>query len=133
MFGSVALFALLNAVFVASSTIRAPAAAAVASKASASISPSPDAITVFETCVDINIKTNCLIWSATTLPVGCTSLAANGQASDVSSVISQPGVECILFTSTTCTGSSQIVNGTINDLNVVGFNDLANSFTCEST
>ncbi|KAF7377733.1 hypothetical protein MSAN_00196300 [Mycena sanguinolenta] len=130
MFKSLALFALLNAVFVSSTTIqRAPAAAAVAS--AANVSPAPDAVQVLETCINANIN-NCLIWSATTLPVGCTNLAANGQASDVSSVSTSAGVECTLFTSTTCTGSSQIINGTINDLSVVAFNDVANSFTCQS-
>ncbi|KAJ7239971.1 hypothetical protein B0H12DRAFT_1135434, partial [Mycena haematopus] len=71
MFKSLALFALLNAVFVSSSSIRAPAAAAVASKAS--VGPTPLAITVFETCINTNLN-DCLIWSATTLPVGCTNL-----------------------------------------------------------
>ncbi|KAF8188934.1 hypothetical protein K438DRAFT_1936235 [Mycena galopus ATCC 62051] len=131
MFKSLTLFAFLNVVFVSSSTIRSPAAAAVASKAGADIGPSPDAVTVFETCINVNID-DCLIWSATTLPVGCTNLAANGQTSDVSSVISSAGVACTLFTSTTCTGTSQIINGTVNDLSVVGYNDIANSFSCDS-
>ncbi|KAJ7254706.1 hypothetical protein B0H12DRAFT_1114921 [Mycena haematopus] len=129
MFKSLALFALLNAVLVSSSSIRAPAAAAVASKATAG--PTPLAITVFETCINTNLN-DCLIWSATTLPVGCTNLAANGQASDVSSVVSSAGVECILFTYVTCTGSSQIINGTLDALSVVGFDNRANSFTCQS-
>ncbi|KAJ7695364.1 hypothetical protein B0H17DRAFT_1131421 [Mycena rosella] len=129
-FQTLALFALVNAAF-ASSIARAPAAAAVAQAESAA-GLSPEAITVLETCVNENLS-NCLIWTATTLPVGCTSLAANGQASDVSSVSSSTGIECTFFTSTTCTGSSQIINGTIDTLTVVAFDNLANSFTCQSS
>ncbi|KAJ7504950.1 hypothetical protein B0H11DRAFT_1905025 [Mycena galericulata] len=128
MFKTLALFALVNAAF-ASSVARAPAAAAVAQ--AAGVHPSPDAITVLETCVNNNLA-DCLVWSATTLPVGCTNLAANGQANDVSSVTSSTGILCTLFTSTTCTGSSQKVNGTINALSVVAFDNVANSFTCVS-
>ncbi|KAJ6584517.1 hypothetical protein B0H19DRAFT_1368099 [Mycena capillaripes] len=134
MFNALALFALLNAVFVSSSSIairQAPAVPHAATGPVANVGPVPNAITVFTTCIDNNLN-NCLIWSATTLPVGCTNLAANGQASDVSSVKSEAGVDCTLFTSTTCTGSSQFINGTINALTVVGFNDKANSFTCDS-
>ncbi|KAJ7853496.1 hypothetical protein B0H14DRAFT_3450178 [Mycena olivaceomarginata] len=114
MFKSLALFALLGAA--SAFTVRAPvgpAAAAVAHQAS--IGPIPDAITVLQTCVNVNLN-NCLIWTA----------------SDVSSVTSGLGIACTLFTSTTCTGASQIINGTLNDLNVVGYNDKANSFTCAS-
>ncbi|KAJ7457214.1 hypothetical protein B0H11DRAFT_2063385 [Mycena galericulata] len=128
MFKTLALFALVNAAF-ASTIARAPAAAAVAHASAAALSP--DVIQVLETCVNNNIN-DCLIWSASTLPVGCTNLAANGQASDVSSVSSSTGVECTLFTSTTCTGASQNINGTVNALSVVAFDNVANSFTCES-
>ncbi|KAJ7916490.1 hypothetical protein B0H13DRAFT_1997405 [Mycena leptocephala] len=132
---ALALFVLLNAVFASSSLIRAPAApaTAVASKGPSAniVGPVPDAVQVFTTCINNNLN-NCLIWSATTLPVGCTNLAANGQANDVSSVSTVAGVDCTLFTSTTCTGSSQFINGTLNALTVVGFNDKANSFTCEA-
>ncbi|KAJ6464673.1 hypothetical protein C8R47DRAFT_1156151 [Mycena vitilis] len=134
MFNALALFALVNAAFVSSSAVRAPAAAAVATASNgpaANVSPIANAIVVFTTCVDEKLS-NCLIWSATTLPVGCTNLAANGQASDVSSVTSASGVDCTLFTSTTCSGSSQFINGTLNALTVVGFDNKANSFTCES-
>ncbi|KAJ7752894.1 hypothetical protein B0H16DRAFT_1459616 [Mycena metata] len=133
---SLALFALLNAALVSSSSVlRAPAAPAVASHSNGPIAntlpPQPDAIVVFTTCVNVNLA-NCLIWSATTLPVGCTNLAANGQASSVSSVQTAAGVECTLFTSTTCTGQSQNINGTLNALSVVAYDNLANSFSCVS-
>jgi hypothetical protein len=96
MFKSLALFALLGAA--SAFTVRAPvgpAAAAVAHQAS--IGPIPDAITVLQTCVNVNLN-NCLIWTVAALPVGCTNLAANGQASDVSSVTSGLGIACTLFT-----------------------------------
>ncbi|KAJ7922233.1 hypothetical protein B0H13DRAFT_2317672 [Mycena leptocephala] len=132
---ALALFVLLNAVFASSSLIRAPAAPAIATASdgpSANIvGPVPDAVKVFTTCINNNLG-NCLIWSATTLPVGCTDLSANGQAKDVSSVSSVAGVDCTLFASKTCTGKSQFINGTINALTVVGFKDVANSFTCEA-
>ncbi|KAJ7658975.1 hypothetical protein B0H17DRAFT_1185575 [Mycena rosella] len=128
MFPTLALFALATAA-AASSIARAPAAPAVAHASAASLSPL--VITVLETCVNTNLG-NCLVWSATTLPVGCTSLAASGQASSVSSVSSSAGIECTLFTSTTCTGASQLINGTVNALSVVAYDNLANSFTCQS-
>ncbi|KAJ7187379.1 hypothetical protein C8R46DRAFT_1342485 [Mycena filopes] len=128
---SLALFALLNAALVSSSSVLPAPAVATASNGPVAASIHPDAIVAFTTCINENLK-NCLIWSATTLPVGCTNLAANGQASDVSSVTSAAGVDCTLFTSTTCTGKSQFINGTLNALTVVGFNDIANSFTCAS-
>ncbi|KAE9386647.1 hypothetical protein BT96DRAFT_514552 [Gymnopus androsaceus JB14] len=130
MFKFITLFALMNAALVSSSAvIRSPAAAAVANVGP--VSDSANAITALTTCTQVNLKT-CLVWSATTLPVGCTNLAANGQANDVKSVVTGSGVECTLFTSTTCTGSSQLINGTINDLSVVGFSNKANSFSCQS-
>ncbi|KAE9407142.1 hypothetical protein BT96DRAFT_914752 [Gymnopus androsaceus JB14] len=130
MFKFITLFALVNAALVSSSAvIRSPAAAAVASVGP--VSDSANAITAFTTCVDVNLE-DCLVWSATTLPVGCTNLAANGQANAVKSVVTGSGIECTLFTSTTCTGTSQLVDGTIDNLAVVGFSDVANSFTCQS-
>jgi hypothetical protein len=94
MFPTFALCVLATAA-AASSIARGPPAAAISHVSPASISP--EVITVLETCVDNNIA-NCLIWSAATLPVGCTNLAASGQPSDVSSVKSSAGIECALFT-----------------------------------
>ncbi|KAK7052384.1 hypothetical protein R3P38DRAFT_2860027 [Favolaschia claudopus] len=135
MFNVVALFALVNAALVSSTAIRADAAPAVAHKATGpianAISPIANAIVVFQTCVDENLK-NCLIWSATTLPVGCSNTASSGQANSISSVQTAAGVGCTLFTSTTCSGQSQFINGTLNALTVVGFDNKANSFTCAS-
>ncbi|KAF7333413.1 hypothetical protein MVEN_02357100 [Mycena venus] len=128
MFKSLALFALLNAVFASASVARAPAAPATASVPGKG--PVADAgITVLETCVNTNLN-NCLIWTVASLPVGCTNLAANGQANSVSSVQTGGGAGCTLFSSTTCTGASQFVVGTLNDLGVVGFDNKANSFSC---
>ncbi|KAJ3999914.1 hypothetical protein F5050DRAFT_1734799 [Lentinula boryana] len=129
MFKFVALFALLNAALVSSVALTPRAPAAVAHKGLSS--DIADAILVFTTCNNVNLS-NCLTWTATTLPVGCTSLVANGQGDLVKSVASPSGIECTLFTGEACTGSSQLVNGTINDLSVVGFSDVANSFTCQS-
>ncbi|KAF7333395.1 hypothetical protein MVEN_02355200 [Mycena venus] len=130
MFKSLALFALLNAVLASASVARAPAAPATASVPGKG--PVADAgFTAMETCVNTNLK-NCLIWTVPALPVGCTNLAANGQANSVSSVQTAAGVGCTLFTSKTCTGSSQFITGTLNDLSVVGFDNKANSFTCAS-
>lgn len=96
MFKFITLFALVNAALVSSSAlVRSPAAAAVANVGP--VSDSADAITVFTTCVDVNLD-NCLVWSATTLPVGCTDLAANGQADNVNSAETASGVACTLFT-----------------------------------
>ncbi|KAF7335050.1 hypothetical protein MVEN_02255400 [Mycena venus] len=131
MFKSLALFALLSAVLASASVARAPAAPATASVPGEG--PVADAgITVMKTCVDVKLK-NCLDWTVASLPVGCTNLAANGQASSVSSVQTAAGVGCTLFTSKTCTGSKQFITGTINNLGTVGFNNKANSFTCAST
>jgi len=123
-----ALFALLNAALVSSSVLTR-SAAAVASKGL--VSDSADAITVLTTCTEQNLD-NCLVWSGTTLPVGCTSTAASGQASDINSVETASGILCTLFASTTCTGASQIINGTLDNLAVVGYANTANSFTCVS-
>ncbi|KIK70077.1 hypothetical protein GYMLUDRAFT_34538 [Collybiopsis luxurians FD-317 M1] len=128
-----ALFALiLNATLVSSfavSTPRDAPAPAVAHKG-----PVPDlanAILVFTTCNQVNLG-NCLTWTATTLPVGCTSLIANGQGDLVESCATPAGIECTLFTGEACTGSQQLINGTVNDLSTVGFSKIANSFTCQS-
>ncbi|KAJ7166196.1 hypothetical protein C8R46DRAFT_1219946 [Mycena filopes] len=40
-------------------------------------------------------------------------------------------VVCTLFTSTTCTGRSLFVNGTINALSAVNFDNVATSLTCD--
>ncbi|KAJ7629055.1 hypothetical protein FB45DRAFT_919896 [Roridomyces roridus] len=127
LFRPIALFALAAS---ASASIIARAAAPAVAHTPGSLSTL--AIQVLETCVDTNLN-NCLIWSATTLPVGCTNIAAAGQASDVSSVSTVAGVVCTLFSSTTCTGTSQIINGTLNALAVVGYDNTANSFTCVSS
>ncbi|KAF5389982.1 hypothetical protein D9757_003746 [Collybiopsis confluens] len=127
---TLALFAF--ATLAASSAVNMPrdeAAPAIAHKG-----PTPDianVILVFTTCNNVNLG-NCLTWTSTTLPVGCTNLAANGQANLVQSAATPAGIECTLFTSQTCTGTSQLVNGTINDLSVVGFSKIANSFNCQA-
>ncbi|KAE9398052.1 hypothetical protein BT96DRAFT_1020389 [Gymnopus androsaceus JB14] len=126
----IALFALLNAALVSSTVLtRSAAVAAVASKGP--VSDSANAITVLTTCNNVNLA-DCLVWSATTLPVGCTNTAAAGQANDINSVESSTGILCTLFSSTTCTGTSQIINGTVNNLVVVGFANKTNSFECQS-
>ncbi|KAJ3905249.1 hypothetical protein F5879DRAFT_988473 [Lentinula edodes] len=131
MYKFVALFALLNATLVSSVALtpRAPAAA-VAHKGL--FSDVANAILVFTTCNEVNLQ-NCLTWTSTTLPVGCTSLIANGQGDLVESVATPSGIECTLFTGEACTGTSQLINGTIDDLSVVGFSKIANSFTCQSS
>ncbi|KAJ4468725.1 hypothetical protein J3R30DRAFT_3553591 [Lentinula aciculospora] len=129
MFKFVALFALLNAVLVSSIALTPRAPAAVAHKGI--FSDVADAILVFTTCNQVNLV-NCLTWTSTTLPVGCTSLIANGQGDLVESAATPSGIECTLFTGEACSGSAQLINGTVDDLSVVGFSKIANSFTCQS-
>ncbi|KAJ3747827.1 hypothetical protein DFH05DRAFT_1481672 [Lentinula detonsa] len=129
MFKFVALFALLNAALVSSVALTPRAPPAVAHKGL--VSDIADAILVFTTCNEVNLQ-NCLTWTSTTLPVGCSSLIAAGQGDLVESVATPSGVECTLFTGEACTGSSQLVDGTLDDLSVVGFSKVANSFTCQS-
>jgi len=119
---------LLNAALVSSSVLTR-SDAAVASKGP--VSDSADAITVLTTCTEHNLV-DCLVFTSTTLPVGCTNTAAAGQASDIVSVETAPGILCTLFASTTCTGASQIIDGTLDNLAVVGYSDITNSFTCVS-
>ncbi|KAJ7174761.1 hypothetical protein C8R46DRAFT_1031363 [Mycena filopes] len=108
--------------------------------ASASAIPEPrqifPIIPLFRTCVDENLK-DCSDWGELGLSIGCGSLDdpvnAGGLnlANDVSSVATlDPRTGCTLFTSTTCTGRSLFVNGTINALSEVNFDNVANSFSC---
>ncbi|KAJ3832776.1 hypothetical protein F5878DRAFT_634239 [Lentinula raphanica] len=95
MFKSVALFALLNAAWVSSVALTPRAPAAVAHNGP--VTDVADAILVFTTCNEVNLV-NCLTWTSTTLPVGCTSLIANGQGDLVKSAATPSGIECTLFT-----------------------------------
>ncbi|KIK69436.1 hypothetical protein GYMLUDRAFT_255924 [Collybiopsis luxurians FD-317 M1] len=93
---------------------------------------SASALLVLSVCDEVNLE-NCLDIVENSLPVACTSLAALGQSSRVESVVTPQGVACTLFTGTACTGSSQFVNGAIDNLSVVGFTGVANSFTCQAS
>ncbi|KAF9065664.1 hypothetical protein BDP27DRAFT_1450125 [Rhodocollybia butyracea] len=127
MVESIALFALLNAALV-SSVVLVPKSVAAEGP---DIVNSPDAINIVLACSQTNLV-SCRQFTGTTLPVGCTSLGLTGQTNDVESVATASGILCTFFTGTACTGSSQLINGTINDLAVVGFSNKANSFTCAS-
>ncbi|KAF9071847.1 hypothetical protein BDP27DRAFT_461427 [Rhodocollybia butyracea] len=128
MFKSIALFALLNAALVSSVALVPKSTAAAAT---AEVVNSANAINVVETCTQTNLR-SCLQFTSTTLPVGCTSLDSAGQTNDVESVSTASGIQCTFFTGTLCNGNSQLINGTINDLAVVGFSNVANSFSCVS-
>ncbi|KAF9055549.1 hypothetical protein BDP27DRAFT_1433659 [Rhodocollybia butyracea] len=126
MFKSIALFALLNAALVSSVALVPKSITAEVPD----IVNSPDAINVILTCTQTNLTT-CRQFTSTILPTGCGILSSTGQA-NVQSVSTAPGIQCTLFTGTACNGTSQLVNGTINDLAVVGFSNTANSFNCAS-
>ncbi|KIK69438.1 hypothetical protein GYMLUDRAFT_237231 [Collybiopsis luxurians FD-317 M1] len=89
-------------------------------------------VLMFSTCASTNYA-NCFAWTAETLPLPCTSLATAGQAGAVESVASPSGIECTLFTGTACTGTSQLINGALNDLSIIGFSRVANSFSCKTS
>ncbi|KAJ3782414.1 hypothetical protein GGU10DRAFT_363890 [Lentinula aff. detonsa] len=128
MFKSIALFALLNAALVSSIALT-PRAPAIAHNGLSS--DAADAILVFTTCNRVNLQ-NCVTWTATTLPVGCTSLIPYGQGNAVQSATTPSGIACTLYNGQSCNGLSQLINGTVNDLSTVGFSRLANSYNCRS-
>ncbi|KIK69437.1 hypothetical protein GYMLUDRAFT_648101 [Collybiopsis luxurians FD-317 M1] len=123
MFKSVfALFALvLHAAFVLSY----PAATPVV------VHKRQEDLFVFSTCNEVNFD-SCFDWVAPSLPLACTNLASSGQTKLVKSCVTGNGIECTLFTNTDCTGGSQLIVGPLDDLNLVGFSDLAESFSCQA-
>ncbi|KIK65057.1 hypothetical protein GYMLUDRAFT_56524 [Collybiopsis luxurians FD-317 M1] len=125
---------ILNASLVSSLVVSIPRAAAPATAHRGPISDlaQSSSILVLTSCTQVNLA-DCLTFTAQSLPVGCTSLIANGQGNSVQSAATPSGVECTLFTGEACTGTTQLVNGTIDDLSDVGFDKLANSFTCQAS
>ncbi|KAF9025578.1 hypothetical protein BDZ89DRAFT_1068223 [Hymenopellis radicata] len=110
-------FALLTTTALAMSVVnRAESISPIASNSG--IEPGPDAITIFKTCTDINF--------------GGSALSAAGQQDSVSSASTPAGIACTLFEDAGCSGRTQLVVGTINDLRTVGFQDTATSFNCRS-
>ncbi|KAF9001371.1 hypothetical protein BDZ89DRAFT_1081956 [Hymenopellis radicata] len=125
-------FALLTTTALAMSVVnRAESISPIASNSG--IEPGPDAITIFKTCTDINFGGLCVVWVSDVLPSGCGSLSAAGQQDSVSSASTPAGIACTLFEDAGCSGRTQLVVGTINDLGTVGFQDTATSFNCRST
>ncbi|KAJ6458216.1 hypothetical protein C8R45DRAFT_1183667 [Mycena sanguinolenta] len=94
-----------------------------------------NAISIMESCNDLNLGGICFFWSSSTLPSGCGDFRSTSPSQDdqLTSVSSGPGIRCTLFADPGCTGRSQVVVGTINDLRTVGFDDTATSFFCAST
>ncbi|KAF8873295.1 hypothetical protein CPB85DRAFT_1348628 [Mucidula mucida] len=123
------VLALLNATFAASLGERAALLPAVSNGALA-----PNAISIVETCNDANLAGACNAWSSTVLPSGCGDLAGAGQDNTVTSVPLPPtGVLNVHLSGAGCTGRSQLVVGTVNNLATVGFDNVASSFSCAST
>ncbi|KAF8879910.1 hypothetical protein CPB85DRAFT_1341384 [Mucidula mucida] len=122
------VLALLNATFAASLVERAALLPAISNGALA-----PNAISIVETCNDANLAGACNAWSSTVLPSGCGDLAGAGQDNTVTSVATSAGIQCTLFDGAGCTGRSQLVVGTVNNLATVGFDNVASSFSCAST
>ncbi|KAJ6580013.1 hypothetical protein DFH09DRAFT_1360647 [Mycena vulgaris] len=91
-------------------------------------------IFIMESCNDLNLGGICFDWSSTILPTGCGDFRNTSPSQDdqLTSVSSAPGLQCTLFADPGCTGRSQLVVGTINDLRTVGFDDTATSFFCAS-
>ncbi|KAJ7867609.1 hypothetical protein B0H13DRAFT_2065285 [Mycena leptocephala] len=96
-----------------------PAAQATSPVPSLKGAPHADAalaIVIMHSCDDPSLSGICFDWRAT-----------------VTSVSAGPGLQCTLFADSGCTGRSQLVVGTINDLGTVGFDNTASSFFCAST
>ncbi|KAJ7182365.1 hypothetical protein C8R43DRAFT_1116008 [Mycena crocata] len=95
----------------------------------------PNAIFIMQSCNDLNLTGICSDWSSTVLPTGCGDFRNTSPSTDdqLTSVRSAAGIQCTLFADPGCTGRSQLVVGTINDLRTVGFDDTATSFFCSST
>ncbi|KAJ7736159.1 hypothetical protein B0H16DRAFT_1466862 [Mycena metata] len=125
---ALALLALLSAPFMSASVIPTPAAA----RGIFPLTP------LFTACVNVNIN-ECASWYAFGYASACASLddpvnsdgiALANQISSVGTL--NPRTACTIYTSTTCTGKSLFVNGTINDLSAFGFDNTANSFSCKA-
>ncbi|KAJ7174769.1 hypothetical protein C8R46DRAFT_1347823 [Mycena filopes] len=133
---TVALFALLGAALSTASVTPTPAAVRSSDTALSARSGIP-LTKLFATCVDENLV-NCETWQNIGPASACGTLddIFNNEGldltNDVSSVATlNPHTACTLFTSTTCTGRSLFVNGTINALSAFNFDNIANSFSCE--
>ncbi|KIK64591.1 hypothetical protein GYMLUDRAFT_240567 [Collybiopsis luxurians FD-317 M1] len=87
---------------------------------------------VLDACTEINLG-DCFGWTSITLPTACISFATESQGGRVKSAQTPEGLECTLFTGTACNGSSLVVDGTFEDLSLVGFSNVANSFNCKSS
>ncbi|KIK64585.1 hypothetical protein GYMLUDRAFT_397979 [Collybiopsis luxurians FD-317 M1] len=92
----------------------------------------PEAVGVLIACTNINLG-DCFDWTSNILPTACISLATESQGDRVKSARTPDGLECTLFTGTACNGSSLVVDGTFEDLSLVGFSNVANSFNCISS
>ncbi|KAJ7174774.1 hypothetical protein C8R46DRAFT_1214954 [Mycena filopes] len=131
---------IFNTVLVALLSATLSSAAAIRS---AAIGPAPASTSgifplypLIETCVNENLDT-CVTWSGATLGASCSRLDEifnsgidlKNKISSVATLDSR--VVCTLFTSTTCTGRSLFVNGTINALSAFNFDNVATSLTCD--
>ncbi|KAF9001372.1 hypothetical protein BDZ89DRAFT_1121482 [Hymenopellis radicata] len=124
-------FALLTTTALAMSVVnRAESISPIAS--SSGIEPAPDDITIFRTCNDPNLTGLCNTWFSPILPSGCGDLAGANQQDSVSSASTFAGIQCTLFQDSGCSGRTQLVVGTINNLATVGFDNTASSFNCQS-
>ncbi|KAJ7024913.1 hypothetical protein C8F04DRAFT_1191960 [Mycena alexandri] len=128
MFKALALFGLLSAPFVSASVIPTPAEG----RGIFPLNP------LFTACVNKNLN-QCASWYSFGLASACASLddPVNSDGIALANQISSVGTldartACTIFTSTTCSGKSLFVNGTINDLSAFGFDNIANSFSCRA-
>ncbi|KAF9027306.1 hypothetical protein BDZ89DRAFT_1066974 [Hymenopellis radicata] len=122
---TIAFLALLSSTALATSAL-APV------PANTGVAQAPDAITIFTGCNDLSLSGTCFDWTSTVLPSGCGDFRSSGQDDQLTSARSAPGIQCTLFADPGCTGRSQLIVGTVNDLRTVGFDDTATSFNCRS-
>ncbi|KAF7327167.1 Uroporphyrin-III c-methyltransferase [Mycena kentingensis (nom. inval.)] len=102
-------------------------AASLATANAAAIDKRANLITFF---LDINFSGESVTFVDST-PTGCIK-ATPPYIASVSSVIVASGIECILWSTSTCGGSSITVGGSVPSLVPLGFNDKMVAYECFS-
>ncbi|KAF8909596.1 hypothetical protein CPB85DRAFT_1435627 [Mucidula mucida] len=126
---TVAFLALFSSTALATSiVIRAAAIAPVPDNTG--VAQAPDAIIIFTGCNDLSLSGICFDWTSTVLPSACKDFRTSDQDDSLTSARSPSGIQCTLFADPNCSGRSQLVVDTINDLRTVDFDDTATSFSC---